>query len=128
MRKAAVLLALAVLASCQGAGPSDPSAKDARTAALLASVKVPPSAQFIGKDRSSLTSILGEPSLVRRETGVEVLQFSNGACVLIAYLYASEERAFRIRHLEAVGAGGGRFKTDGCLLEQARAQVLKTSQ
>lgn len=93
---------------------------------MLARLTVPPAASLIGQPGEALTELLGEPDLVRKEKGVEVLQYAGGPCVLLAYLYDTAEGR-RIKYLDAVAKQpeSGSFSTDGCLYEQAKANALK---
>ncbi|RMD88347.1 MAG: hypothetical protein D6807_05985 [Alphaproteobacteria bacterium] len=82
-----------------------------------APVPVPPTAALVlGKDAAAVQAILGHPVLVRREDGVQVMQFANGHCVLDVFLYRHESDArFVARHLAARTPAGERLEPADCL-------------
>lgn len=52
----------------------------------------PSSSGIIGSDARALIRLLGEPRLDIRDPEARKLQFSNGRCILDAYLYAQRSR------------------------------------
>ena len=114
------------MAACQTVTPSTGSV-DPIKSARLASLKVPPAESMIGQRSDELTELVGAPGLVRKEKGVSVLQFAQGDCVLLAYVYDTPEGRV-VKHLDALAKGptGGAFDIDGCLRVQAEAHVLNS--
>ncbi|MCK5041666.1 MAG: hypothetical protein KAR62_05200 [Sphingomonadales bacterium] len=59
---------------------------------------------------------LGTPSLVRRDTRVQVAQFANTHCILDVYFYRpSEQMDFLANHVDARTSNGADFSEDECL-------------
>ncbi|MFQ5348716.1 MAG: hypothetical protein ACE5ED_12925 [Rhodothalassiaceae bacterium] len=127
MRTLATLLVLAgVLAGCTllpaarevpPAPPPEPVPAPESESPPPAPVPVPPTAALIlEKDATAVQAILGHPALVRREDGVQVMQFADGHCVLDVFLYRRQGDArFVARHLAARTPAGDSLEPADCL-------------
>ena len=63
-----------------------------------------------------LVSLLGDPTLKRRDPPAEVWQYSGRSCVLHVFMYWNEARAsFRAVHIEMLKRSGARTKDPECL-------------
>ncbi len=59
---------------------------------------------------------LGTPSLVRRDSTIQVAQFANTHCILDVYFYRpSEQMDFLANHVDARTLDGADFSEDECL-------------
>jgi hypothetical protein len=78
---------------------------------------------LIGKGKSDLVALLGNPALVRKERGVEVWQYAGGQCVMLFYLYDDATAGTpRVTYLEAMPQGlSGDVTAQLCLSEQILA-------
>ena len=70
---------------------------------------------IMGKGAGEVTTLLGEPSLLREEQGAQVWQYTSTSCVLLLYLYADELNAYYVTHMEARGRGDGPSDVPACL-------------
>jgi hypothetical protein len=99
---AALALALAGCAQTPGGGSATGvSAAPAAPAPAPAPVIVPPLASLNGMTPASLTSLLGEPTLLRREQDAQVWKYATTDCVLFLFLYPTETDAREVMHFEA---------------------------
>ena len=60
--------------------------------------------QLMGMDHESLTEMLGEPALVRRDGDAEVWQYRADRCVLDLFLYGTEKK---VEHVDLRDRGEG---------------------
>jgi hypothetical protein len=120
-----LLPALTMLAACASLERGPPPKPETQP---YVPQNIPPSKSFIGKGEGDLVQLLGNPSLVRREKGVEVFQYAPGTCTLLFYLYKDAVGVRRVTYLEAVPAGANvsdpsSVTPDSCLADQIRAQA-----
>lgn len=92
----------------------------AQPAALEASPAPADSRAVDGKDMVGLSPdelqrLLGQPQMVRDETGAEVWQYHAQACVLDLYLYPQEAKGLRVAYLEARDRSAASFATARCV-------------
>jgi hypothetical protein len=85
----ASVLALA-LSACTTVPTSGPLTTPAPSTGPMASAYGKPHS-LIGADAKKLTQMFGQPRLDIRDRSVRKLQFTNGRCILDAYLYSSEK-------------------------------------
>jgi hypothetical protein len=118
---ALLLPGLLLLGACQTtlAGKAPASAgKPAPTVSL-------DPAKLRGHTAEGLSSLLGEPTLVRREAEVEIWQYRSGACVLDLFLYPDGSR-HKVIHLEARdNKAAGRLSTRACLDQVLTARAAR---
>ena len=77
---------------------------------------------IIGTDARALVRLLGEPRLDIRDPEARKLQFSNGRCVLDAYLYAQRSRREAVvSYAEARTVDGTTMDVTACI-NQLRAR------
>lgn len=70
----------------------------------------------IGADARALTRLFGEPRLDIRDPAARKLQFSDGRCILDAYLYAPRERREPVvTYAEARRADGATMDVVACV-------------
>ena len=76
-----------------------------------------PSGALIGLTASDLAGRFGQPSFQVREGAGTKLQWSNGRCVLDAYLYLPESGrgVERVVHVDARRPSGDDFDVESCL-------------
>lgn len=125
-RAALAMNALLLLAACGGAHPPEAARPAAGEQAFLAPTEtgaaaglsnVAPAAgrppELVGLSREQVASLLGAPTLLRREAPAEVWQYVGAACVLHVFLY-QEHGAVRVAHYESAVRGGRRVKARDC--------------
>jgi hypothetical protein len=116
-----VLLAAAALALAGCAsGPGAPqSSLDTPTAAeqTYAAIHVPSREELTGAGPDALLTLLGEPALRRKETGVEMWQYPSMDCVLYVVLY---EDAGSYKVAELMTHGGQPGAAEGTEIEFKR--------
>ncbi len=80
---------------------------------------VPPTAALIlGRTAAEVQALLRHPTLVRREEGAQMMQFTDPVCVLDVVLYPPAPGAhFRARHLAARTPAGAALDPATCLAE-----------
>ena len=76
--------------------------------------------KLLGLDRSSLSTLLGRPKVVRRERPAEIWQYFGANCVFDVFLY-EDGGAYRVVHSEARDAAAMRTEPRACL-----GQLLRT--
>ena len=76
--------------------------------------------KLLGLDRSSLSTLLGRPKVVRRERPAEIWQYFGANCVFDVFLY-EDGGAYRVVHSEARDAAAMRTEARACL-----GQLLRT--
>ena len=76
------------------------------------SVPLPKAGTMLGKDVVAIEAQLGKPSLLREELGAQVWQYTDQVCVLLLYLYESEDMVWRVTHAETRRKRGVRSLTD----------------
>ena len=76
--------------------------------------------KLLGLDRSSLSTLLGRPKVVRRERPAEIWQYFGANCVFDVFLY-EDGGAYRVVHSEARDAAAIRTEPRACL-----GQLLRT--
>ncbi len=94
-RYAVPMLCAFALSGCGGALVPPPASASYVPATPRPSQPAPPQQQIagvIGADARALTRLFGEPRLDIRDPAARKLQFSDGRCVLDAYLYPPRER------------------------------------
>lgn len=108
----ALLLALSACVSAPAArAPTDAPAR-ARSAAFYG--RAPEG--LAGADARKLVALFGEPRLDVRESSVRKLQFTNGRCVLDAYLYAPGRRKEAVvAHVDTRLASGADVDQSSCI-------------
>jgi hypothetical protein len=87
---------------------------------------VPSLSQVKASNTEQLEDLLGNPSLRRRDTGVEMWQYAAPECVLLLYLYPNED-GYRVKHLEAHPGGTSDSALDACLRAAATRPIPATS-
>ena len=114
---------LTILAACAEDGmfgasmQSNPTAQMASlpntaTPMIKPTIDLPNAATMLGKDIRALETELGQPSLLREELGAQVWQYTDQVCVLLLYLYESEDQVWRVTHAETRRKRGVRSLTD----------------
>jgi|GEM_PF-3480422 len=73
---------------------------------------LPQAGTMLGKDIAALEAELGQPSLLREEVGAQVWQYTDQVCVLLLYLYQSDDSIWRVTHAETRRKRGVRSLTD----------------
>ncbi|MFZ5791485.1 MAG: hypothetical protein ACOY3L_12380 [Pseudomonadota bacterium] len=86
----------------------------------------------VGLSPDELQSLLGQPQMVRDETGAEVWQYRARACVLDLYLYPQEAQGgaagLRVAYLEARDRSAANFAAARCVTAlMAERRELPTS-
>ncbi len=112
--QALALCCLVALAACAGGSKGD-TPKPARA---VSSAK---SEALVGKGPEALRAMLGEPSLLRRDQGVEVWQYAGESCVLFLYLYPDAAGAPVVSYVDARLKTKGPAPVPDCLNEALRA-------
>jgi hypothetical protein len=56
--------------------------------------------KLMGLTRGGLATVLGEPTLLRRDPPAEVWQYAWKDCVLLVFLYETAPEQFAVRHVE----------------------------
>jgi hypothetical protein len=119
---APALLAVIVLSGCGGAiVPPPPKATFTPATPRPAQQALPQdqgAAGIIGEDARSLARLLGEPRLDIRDPAARKLQFSDGRCVLDAYLYPQRARREPVvAYAEARTSDGTTMDVAACVRE-----------
>jgi len=85
-------------------------------------IEGPAPESLIGSEEGAVIKLVGAPSLVRREKGVDVWQYTDEACTLLLFFY-DKEGARRLTYLEAMPKtpGGEGVTQASCLSAQIRA-------
>ncbi len=89
------VLAALMLSGCGGAIVPQPASAGYTPASPRPAQPISPQLQaagVVGADARALTRLFGEPRLDIRDPAARKLQFSDGRCVLDAYLYPPRER------------------------------------
>lgn len=140
---AASVLALTTLTGCQaldgvmagdnpapaqtGSAATKPAPTAPGTTVARADPAAPPvdddPMQFMGLRGETVAARLGEPDLVRRDTGVEVRQFRGSACILDLFLYPAGG-ALAVKHVELRGPSLDNEARRACLAEMIRERTL----
>ena len=111
--RAASLSGLLLLSGCGGGVV--PSAALPPPAAGFTPASKPQPNGVIGADARGLMRLFGEPRLDIRDPAVRKLQFSNGQCVLDAYLYApGANREPLVTHADARNSAGADMDWNAC--------------
>lgn len=119
-----------ILAGCaEGAYESQPTTLISQAEMMVGEPTVAPAAVPVVDTRKPLArnlldytpveiyGWLGAPSLVRRDSRVQVAQFSNSICVLDVYFYSpSEQMDFLANHIDARTVNGADYSDDECLI------------
>ncbi len=72
--------------------------------------------RLIGQNPQSVLSLMGAPTLVRRDDTVQVMLFENASCVFEVVFFEPDTNAyFEARHIAARTPGGIKVGTDECL-------------
>ena len=77
--------------------------------------------KLLGLDRSSLSTLLGRPKVVRRERPAEIWQYFGANCVFDVFLY-EDGGAYRVVHSEARDAAAMRTEPRACLGQLLRSR------
>jgi hypothetical protein len=118
-RRAVPLLGLFLLGGC-GATMIPPSSLPAPAAGFTPASKPQPTG-VIGADARGLIRLFGEPRLDIRDPAARKLQFSDGLCVLDAYLYAPRaKREPLVTFAEARGSDGAAMDWADCATQLSR--------
>ncbi len=81
--------------------------------------------QFMGLVEARVAEKLGQPDLIRRDSGVEVRQFQGGACTLDLFLYPQgQDGTLAVKHVELRGASLDSMARRTCLAELIRNRTL----
>jgi hypothetical protein len=118
----APLVALA-LAGCGGVvvPPQSASFTPATPPPATPQAAAPRFAGLIGAEARALIRLFGEPRLDIRDPAVRKLQFSDGQCVLDAYLYPPRERREPVAtYAEARRSDGEAMNWEDCATRLAR--------
>ncbi|MEW4468878.1 hypothetical protein AB1K62_13715 [Parasphingorhabdus sp. JC815] len=113
IRKLIVLSALPALSACVSGGviPSAPA-----TSAPSPLSNVPGLEAVMGKTAGQITRLFGTPQADFAEPPARKLQFSNGACVLDAYLYPPRGGGEkRVTHVDARRSDGTEVDRAACV-------------
>jgi hypothetical protein len=78
-------------------------------------------AQLMGLTRSGVSSLLGDPDLIRREAPAEIWQYVSGTCVFDVVLYARGQD-YAVSYLEARDAKAAIQAPRPCLNSLLRAR------
>lgn len=112
LRSIGFCLLLLVISGCAGnlqsMGQAGPSKVPASTAH-----KQPDS--LLGLDRAGLTSILGQPRMLRHEAPAEIWQYRSRSCVLDVFLYENPGGIETVTHLEARNNVAEAVAMDRCM-------------
>lgn len=121
-----ILAGLSVLAACAESAPfAFPGLTEQGNPAQVVERRVrtgpaPDQQALLGKIGPEVTTLLGEPSLLRQEMGAQVWQYAGVSCVLLLYLYQDDDKAYRVTHVEARPRRGGVSDVDACLEDTYR--------
>ena len=85
--------------------------------------------EIIGMDIGAISSLLGKPSLTRKEKSVRILQYSVKECVLDIYLYedGSTYKELKVKYYEMRNANGEILIDNNCFMNVVSAHY-KSSQ
>lgn len=114
MRLIPIALLLATASACVGPQVASPTAPARKP--LSASVAPTGSARgpLIGQTAGSLAQLFGPPRQEAYELDARRLQWSNGRCVLDAYLYAKGREDRRVTYVDARDPDGEPVDADAC--------------
>jgi hypothetical protein len=90
------------------AAPKAPKAAPAKaSSAQQAKLEGPAPESLVGSDQASIQKLVGTPTLVRKEKGVEVWQYTDNSCTLIMYFYDDKASGARkLTYMDAVARNG----------------------
>jgi hypothetical protein len=83
-------------------------------------------AQLLEMSRDDLNGLLGQPSLVRRESPAEIWQYRGKDCILDVFLYAdgdSKDGPYKVVYSEARDRNAGTTDQRACLNKLLQAQL-----
>ena len=104
-----LLLATLFVSGCAGGTPGTPD----RGPSTL-----PAPETLIGKDAAAIKSLIGAPSLVRRDGPAEIWQYVGAGCTANLFLYQSgSDQPFTLDHIDALGINGARMDTAACFAD-----------
>lgn len=136
----AALLALLILNGCasvlgDGTAPRAPDAAvlppsdtAARAPVLTQHVRAAHPEELMGKDPQTLRSLMGAPTLLRKDHGAEVWQYAGKSCVLFVYLYPNKAGALDVSYLDARSKTSGAAVVQDCLTSLGRGGSETISQ
>jgi hypothetical protein len=115
-----------------GSAASSTERRAAPSASLAAPADPADDEDVMGLSPDELQSLLGQPQMVRDETGAEVWQYRTQACVLDLYLYPQEAQggaaSLRVAYLEARDRSAANFAAARCVTAlMAERRELPTS-
>lgn len=121
-RMLALFLSCAALAGCSAREETKPEIAVARPEGRALPPPplpepLPPDAEsFLGLEPPAIQAIFGVPALVRREPGMQLMQYGDAVCVLDIAFYSSMPGApFYARHIESRNRRGEAVTTKDCL-------------
>jgi len=76
----------------------------------------------MGLAPAALSTVLGEPELIRREAPAEIWQYRNDNCVLDVFLYETAGRR-EVTYVEARDGTAQKIEARTCLNELLRARL-----
>jgi len=108
------------------ASPAAPETEtDPATAALPPEPVIDDNPQrLMGLGPGALSTILGEPELIRREAPAEIWQYRNDNCVLDVFLYDTAGRR-EVTYVEARDGAAQQIEARACLNELLRARLAQ---
>jgi hypothetical protein len=130
LRLSLVLLTAIALTGCASAGsePAPPQVTAPVETPQAKAVPRKPSAiraasadELMGKTGPALRTLMGPPSLLRRDHGAEVWQYVGESCVLFAYLYPNAKGVAQVTFLDARRKTAGAVPVAACFAELAGA-------
>lgn len=114
------IVAAIALGACETAGIEEFMAKATKPVLNTSEPRpVPTQASLKHKSATELNELLGDPDLKRRDAGVEVWQYAEQTCVLLAYLYPGNGNELALEHLEVRSPreGGEMPSYEDCMRE-----------
>ena len=82
----------------------------------LARLKVPSSAELIGKADTEVRDLFGDPSLDRSERNAKVWQYAHGGCILFFFMYEDDLTGrYAVTHIDARAPERGPAPIEDCV-------------
>ncbi len=125
-----------VLAACASPAPSateptEPVLGDIDTSSSkvsqrqLARLKVPTSAELIGKTDGQVMDLFGEPSFDRGEKNAKVWQYAHGGCILLFFMYEDPMTLeYSVTHVDARGPKTGPAPIEECVAHAYKSHYV----
>jgi hypothetical protein len=112
---AALCLAGAVLAGCQGGNAGGPTPMTAMMPRPNVALTVPEAqAGLLGHDANAVLAAFGKPAFVRKEADSELWRYDGVQCAAFFFLYR-EADGLRVHHVETLPQGSLKTVDETCL-------------